>query len=71
MAHHHHDGDGGSSGVNAMAIVAILAILVGVGLAIWFFVVRSGGTAGVIPNDVDIDVKVDSSSRELVYRDVA
>ena len=58
--------DNGSSGVNAMAIVAILAILVGVALAIWFFVMRGGA------GDKDVDVNLNpGSSIEAPYEYVA
>jgi hypothetical protein len=48
--------DNGSSGVNALAIVAILAILVGLALAVWFFMIRTGGS------DKDINVDLNPSS---------
>jgi hypothetical protein len=72
MADHIHHHDEGGSGVNALAIVAILAVLVGVGLAIWFFVMRSGTLPGADRGDgVQVDVKVDSSALELPFRNVA
>jgi hypothetical protein len=59
MAVHHHHEDSSGSGVNAMAIVAILAILVGVALALWFFVVRGGIGDG--QRDINVDVNPGSA----------
>jgi hypothetical protein len=56
--------NGGSSGVNALAIIAILVL---VGLAAWFFLGRQGTNDG----DMDVNVKMDSSAIEAPYRAVA
>lgn len=59
--------DAGASGVNALAIVAILAILVGVGIAVWFFIGR-----GQMSSDTkDVNVKLDGSAIESPYAPVA
>jgi len=59
--------DSGSSGVNALAIVAILAILVGIGIAVWFIIGRGG--AGT--DTKDINVKLDNSAIESPYTPIA
>ena len=58
--------ENGSSGVNALAIIAILVL---VGLAAWFFLGRQGTSSN--DGDLDVNVKMDSSAIEAPYRAVA
>jgi hypothetical protein len=54
--------DSGSSGVNALAIIAVLVL---VGLAAWFFLGRGGGDT---TKDINVEVNPPSTNTSLLDR---